>query len=241
MKFEKDYMVGVKNIGVNSSITNYGFLSAMEEIASLHSESLGWGIKDRKKTKKAWILMDWKLKVLRRPKYGDTMHLKTWARKSKKLTFFTYREFEVFVGDEKVAIATSKWVLFDLEKNKISRITNDIEKSYEPEEERVFKEYDIEKIKEPIEYNSVMEYKIRRSDIDINKHMHNLNYLSLAYEALPEKVYNEPEKNNIRIMYKHEIILGQMVKCFYSNVDGKNVVSIKSADEKVLHAIIEMI
>ena len=163
MKFEKDYMVGVKNIGVNSSITNYGFLSAMEEIAFLHSESLGWGIKDRKKTKKAWILMDWKLKVLRRPKYGDTMHLKTWARKSKKLTFFTYREFEVFVGNEKVAIATSKWVLFDLEKNKISRITNDIEKSYEPEEERVFKEYDIEKIKEPIEYNSVMEYKIRRS------------------------------------------------------------------------------
>ena len=42
MKFEKDYMVGVKNIGVNSSITYYGFLSAMEEIASLHSESLGW-------------------------------------------------------------------------------------------------------------------------------------------------------------------------------------------------------
>ena len=42
-------------------------------------------------------------------------------------------------------------------------------------------------------------------------------------------------------MYKHEIVLGQMVKCFYSNVDGKNVVSIKSADEKVLHAIIEMI
>ena len=176
MKFEKDYMVGVKNIGVNSSITNYGFLSAMEEIACLHSESLGWGIKDRKKTKKAWILMDWKLKVLRRPKYGDTMHLKTWARKSEKLTFFTYREFEVFVGNEKVAIATSKWVLFDLEKNKISRITNDIEKSYEPEEERVFEEYDIEKIKEPIEYNSVMEYKIRRFDIDINKHMHNLNY-----------------------------------------------------------------
>ena len=44
----------------------------------------------------------------------------------------------------------------------------------------------IEKLKEPSEYKYTSLYKVKRADIDINKHMHNLNYLKLAYEVLPE-------------------------------------------------------
>ena len=33
------------------------------------------------------------------------------------------------------------------------------------------------------------DYYIQRRDIDINEHMHNLNYLDMAYEILPEDIY----------------------------------------------------
>ena len=46
--------------------------------------------------------------------------------------------------------------------------------------------------------------------------MHNLNYLDLANEALPEEIYKEGKLNDIRITYKKEIKLGEIVKCKYS-------------------------
>ena len=35
-----------------------------------------------------------------------------------------------------------------------------------------------------------MIYNIQRRDIDINQHMHNLSYLDMAYEILPDNIYN---------------------------------------------------
>ena len=189
MKFEREYAVGVKDIGINNQMTNLGFLSFLEEIASTHSNVVGYGVNDIETKKKVWLLMDWKLKVFERPKYGDTLKIKTWARPLEKHLFYTYRDFEVFDGENKVAIATSKWVLFDLEINKIGKITDDIIALYNAENKQVFEENEISKIKEPEDKDLQLNYEVKRADIDINKHMHNLNYLKLAYETLPEEVY----------------------------------------------------
>ena len=56
--------------------------------------------------------------------------------------------------------------------------------------------------------------------------MHNLYYLDLAYEALPEDVYNNRPYDNVRIMYKREIKLGDTVICKYSNENDKHIVVI---------------
>ena len=70
--------------------------------------------------------------------------------------------------------------------------------------------------------------------------MHNLNYLDLAYEALPEEVYFNQEFNNIEIMYKTAIKLGDISKCLYSFEDNKHIVCIKSPDNTILHCIINL-
>ena len=184
--------------------------------------------------------MDWKLKVFERPQYGADLLVKTWARELEKNTFYSYRDFEVYYQNKKIAVATSKWVLFDTEQHKISKITNDIYSLYNPENTCVFEEKDLLKIKELDSYSTVQQYVVKRSDIDINKHMHNLNYLNVAYEVLPEKEYNAEEKMNTRIMYKHQILLGAKVKSYYATKDNKDIVVIKSEDDSVLHAIIEL-
>ena len=70
--------------------------------------------------------------------------------------------------------------------------------------------------------------------------MHNLNYLELANEALPEDIYKLVEFNNVRITYKKEIKLGETVKCKYGYEDNKHIIIIKSEDDKTLHAMIEL-
>ena len=102
------------------------------------------------------------------------------------------------------------------------------------------KKKDFPKIKEPENYQYETEYVVRKSDIDVNNHMHNLNYMDLANEALPDDVYKQGQLNNVRITYKREIKVGEVVKCKYSYVNGKHIVIVKNNDQSVLHALIEL-
>ena len=239
MKLEQKYKIGVTDIGKNNQITNFAILRFLEDIGCIHSSMWGYSVNTIKTTKKAWVLMDWKLKVFDRPIYGEEITVRTWTRPLEKHCLYTYRDYEVYNDNKKVAIATSKWVMIDIEKNKICKIPKDIIEVYNPEEERVFEE-ELTKLKEPEQSEVILKYKVKRLDIDVNKHMHNLNYLNLAYEALPEEKFFNDEKNNVRIMYKNQILLGEIVNCYYNEKDEKDIITIKNEENSKIHAIIEL-
>ena len=240
MIVEQDYRIKLSEIGKENKITNKAILGDLEDIGGIHSNIAGYGILDIPQTKLSWVLLDWKLKIIRRPKYSEKIKIKTWSKNAIK--FYTYRDFEVYdENGQVIAIATSKWVLLDIDKGKIVKISDEVLNKYEPElEKSVFDISEIEKLQEPENYISEVEYTVKKSDIDVNNHMHNLNYLELANEALPEDVYNEQELNNVRINYKKEIKLGETVKCKYSFENNTHIIVIKSKDEKVIHAIIKL-
>lgn len=180
------------------------------------------------------------MKVIKRPTYGQTLNIHTWSRCIVKC--YAYRDFEIYDEQNNLCvIATSKWLLIDTQKGKIAKIEQEMADKYESELDKcVFKEKEIEKLKSPEIFEKSIIYKVNRKDIDVIGHMHNLYYLDLAYEALPEEIYNKRPFDNIEIMYKKEIKLGETVVCKYSNVNNKNVVTIMSKDNKILHAIIEI-
>lgn len=205
----------------------------------MHSNEVGYGLNDIEKTGLTWILLNWKVRVLKRPIYGEKIFIKTWARNSEK--FYTYRDFEVLdMNNNTLAIATTKWLLLDAKTMEIKKISEELISKYHPENTSVFEgEVEIGKIAVPKEYFSLLTYKVQRKDIDINNHMHNVYYLDLAYETLPDDIYYNYEFNNFEIMYKKEIKLGETVKCFYSNIEDIHYVIIKSEDEKTLHSVIK--
>ncbi len=238
MIFKEKFKTRLTDIGKDNKIKNKALLQMLEDIGGYHSDAVGYGANDTPKNKLTWILLDWKLKVINRPKYGQTLEVYTWARGGNR--FFTYRDYEIYDKDGNLcAIATSKWTLIDIEKGKMERITDEIIKVYNVEEKEVFPGEKLDKLEIPKEYTNEIEYTVIRKDIDINRHMHNLYYLDLAYEALPEDVYNNRPYDNVRIMYKREIKLGDTVICKYSNENNKHVVVITDKNEAI-HAIIEM-
>ena len=239
MIFVENFKMGLSDIEKDNKIKNIAILKMLENIGSYHSDIAGYGTNDIPIKKLSWILLDWKLKVIKRPTYGENLEIRTWARVANK--FFTYRDFEIYDENKNLcAIATSKWTLVNIKEGKMSKITEDVINSYKPEEKEVFEEEKLEKLQEPKEFISNITYTVKRKDIDINKHMHNLYFLDLAYEALPEDVYNTKVFDNVRIMYKKEIKLGDTVICKYTKKENKHIVVIKSQDEKSLHSIIEL-
>lgn len=240
MIFKETFKTGLKDIGKENKVKNRALLEYLENIGAYHSDIAGYGANDTQKTGVTWILLDWKLQVIKRPSYGDKIEIHTWGKGMNK--FFTYRDFELYNEKQELcAIATSKWALIDIKNGKMARLTEEIVEKYELEEKDVFLERELKKLKEPEEYSSYINYTVIRKDIDINQHMHNLYYLDLAYEALPEEVYREERPfDNVRITYKKEIKLGETAICNYTKQEGKHIIVIKSEDEKTTHAIIEL-
>jgi len=236
---EQNYRVSVANVGISGLITNMGILSIFEDIACKHSDIAGFGINDIPSKHLSWVLLAWKVHILKRVHYGTNLRVCTWSKKHSK--FQTCRDFEAYdENGELVCIASSKWVLIDTNKSSITRITDDIIDKYEPESKNVFENPEIEKIEEPTSFSSCYTYQTLRRDIDVNNHMHNLNYLDVAYEALPDNVYTSGECDHIEIMYKKGIRFGDTVKCFYSYESPNHYITMKSEDEKSLHAIVRL-
>ena len=223
---------------LEKTLTNTSILSFLENNAGKHSSKIGKNLISENCT---WMLLSWKVEIIKRPKFNDIIRVKTWSRKIEK--FYAYRDFEVFNSQgELVAVASSKWVYIDIEKRKIIKVPQEVADSYDSENVFAFGEEESEfsKLKEPETYEKEIEFFITRNMIDTNKHLHNIYYLDIVKEVLPQELYEGHEFDYFEIMYKKEIKYGEIPKVFYVKQDNEHIVTIKSNDESEIHAIIMM-
>lgn len=239
MFIEHNVFIGLRDVGVNNKVTNTALLSYLEDAGGIHSNLAGYGFHDIPTVKKSWVLLGWKIDLYKRPTYGDKITIRTWSRGMDRI--YAYRDFEILDENrEVVGIATSKWVLIDIEKGKITRLSSEVSDKYELENQQVFEEFDLEKLEESEEFSASTTFKISRGMIDVNNHLHNIYFMDIASEVLPEEVYQDEELMKIRIMCKKEIKLGETVKVFYNAENNEHIMTIKSFDEKNLHAIVKL-
>lgn len=240
MKVRQTFYVGLSDTNLKQELTNTSLLRFLEDIAGIHSEKVGYGATSIDKTKRTWILLSWKVKVLKRAKMNDEVIVETWSRVIEK--FYAYRDFKVFDKDGNIiAIATSKWIYMDIENGRIVKVTDEVAAVYESEPVSVFEEYEDPKAKDlEKEPENEIDFNITRNLIDINNHLHNIYYMDIALEALPKDVYENEALNEFEIVYKKEIKAEnkKTVKAYYAKQDDLHIVTIKTDD--TLHATIRL-
>ena len=148
MIVEREYYVKLSEIGKENKITNKALLGILEDIGGVHSNIAGYGIPTMDKTHLTWILLDWKVQVIRRPNYAEKILARTWSKEG--LKYYAYRDFEVVDEQGNVIVkAISRWVLVNIETGKMERITDEILSKYQPESNKcVFEDETFDKIKE---------------------------------------------------------------------------------------------
>lgn len=234
MIFKHKFEFGLENINSEKKITNKALLQFLENCATKHADSIQDGVVDIIDSGITWVLIEWNLRVLDRPRYGDTLEIHTWIRNITKL--YTFREFEIYVEGKLMAIASAKWLLVDINTLKPVKITDELVAKYQPElNKNAFGDEEFPKIVEQDAYEQEIDYYIRKSDIDINNHVHNLNYLDMAYEVLDIK-----QVNNVRILYKKEIKYNDKIKVLGLVKNSKNYIKIYNLDDNSINALIEL-
>lgn len=213
-------------------------LKILENSGNKHSDKSGDNILAGSNKGVTWVLTDWYVEIGDYPKYGDKLLSKTWSQKPNSL-FTCPRDFEFYANDKLCIKGTTQWVLFDLNRGRPAKIEADLIGEYQPEDKAVFAENKLGKMKAPEAFDSEVQIKPRRNDIDFNDHVHNLVYVDYAMEALPEDVYKAHDFHSIRITYKTAIKAGALITAKYAKVDGTHLVCLYD-DGGNLNTIIEI-
>lgn len=240
MIYEHKFLVCTRDVNSNLQITNKSILEWMEDIGSMHSDTADCGMKTIAENKLSWVIIQWKVKVYRRFGYGENITVKTWISGTKRL--YTFRQYAFYDEQGKlVAAACSKWVLTHLEKGMIS-VPERILQSYGTHGETVFEEgNNLERLKAPMEHQSVYEYVVPCTNIDINDHMNNIFYLDVAYQTMPIEVFKAHDSfGEFEILYKRECKLHDRLKCFYTFENGYHIITIRDEEARLLHAVVRL-
>lgn len=240
MQVKQEFFIGIQDIGINNEMTNKAFLKALTNTAYVHGNSVGQGLNDQEKTHISWVVLNWKLEVYQRPKICETILVKTWGQEYSRIR--AHRDYDILNRKGEIAAkATSMWIAVNTQTGKPIRLTDDIMGVYGREtEHKNFPDFEFtEAVDIDLPIVSKSRFKINKSMIDCNNHVHNPSYMDLVIEVLPEGM-DDIYFNNIEVSYKKEIKLHEEVLLEYATDGKKSYVYIWDESKSILHASVIM-
>lgn len=205
---KKDYNIHFYEVNYDKKADITSIMSYLGDLATYQSEELGVGIDYLMRNKMAWVVYKWDVHMDKYPEYNDTITVTTIPYSIRK--FYAYRKFEIFNKGEKIGEATSLWFLINTERRRPCRVPEDIYRAYglRVEDDQ---QLEFEKLLLPSEISSEKSFDVRYSDIDTNKHVNNVKYVSWALENIPLDVVKNCSVSSIRVIYEKETSYGETI------------------------------
>lgn len=226
----KNYQLRYTDVDVSDNLKLSSLLSLMEESACLSADELGFGYSVLQPQNIGFIMVNWYIEMYRPVKLGDILTIHTWPIKPKKM--IVLRDFELYIGQEKVGVATSRWCLVDLADFKMlpsSAVFSDDMKFND------FRSVDVFNVKIPEIEDGEFSYTktVTYSDYDHYNHVNNTKYADFLFDAFSVSELSAKNYFNVKITYVKQSKEGEEIdfyKCRLS--DGSWVVEGRVGGEK---------
>jgi medium-chain acyl-[acyl-carrier-protein] hydrolase len=235
--FKRKYHIDLRDVDFTKKLKLSTLFSYFQDIASLASEDLGFGIETlEKKFGVAWILTRIRVDMIRYPVWDEEITIETWPLGPSKVEFD--RDYLVKDKNGEVIIrAVSKWVIMDIKERKIKR--SDVIGIHYPEKitERAI-EGKLEKLKDfgKLEkaYNKVIGY----SDIDFNGHLNNSKYVDYIMDCFHVEDHQNYTIQTIDLNFNQEALPGDSIT-LYKDISAMDenliyIEGINQTDNKVV-------
>lgn len=210
-KFSQDIEITCYESDLNSAMRPTAFLNLAQEAANQHANYLGVGYDSMHITQKAWVLSRMYVRFNHTPQWRDRVTLQSWHKGANGYLYF--RDFVVTDSAGRAAIeATTSWLVIDINSRRLTKYTELAE-----DEERCIREDVIAEQAPKIVLPSgatpeqVATHIARYSDLDMNGHVNNVNYVGWAMDAISFDVTSKLPLRELFINYNVEVKIGDEV------------------------------
>jgi acyl-ACP thioesterase len=182
-------------------------LNFFQEAAISHAENLGVGRKEMAQTNQAWILSRMSLQVDRRPRYGETITVRSWPRGGEKL--FALRDYDIRDAEDRPVIrARSCWIIIDIEKRRPLRPQSVMDALPQNEGQDALlsdRTLAVSLVERP-SLQKTAERRALYSDVDYNGHVNHVSYIRWIEDALDSSLLEQAKQMRLDINYVNEVL-----------------------------------
>jgi len=195
-------------IDKSDSMTLDAALNFLQEAAISHAENLGVGREAMARTGQVWLLSRMSLQIDRRPRYGETVTVRTWPRGGEKL--FALRDFDIRDADDHAAVrARSCWLIIDIEKRRPLRPQSIMDSL--PQNEGMDSLPTAVSLAERPSLHKNHERRALYTDVDYNGHVNNVSYIRWMEDTIDPVFLEQAVQMRLDINYMNEILPGEAV------------------------------
>lgn len=222
-RHKKIYELRYTDVDAYDVLKPSSLLSMLEESACLSADELGFGYKDVAPVNKGFIIVNWYIQLEAPVKLGNKLEVHTWPLRPKHLIFL--RDYELFVGGNKVGVATARWCMIDtvnfnvLPANAFFK-EGDFD-NYNTERSIDFKAW---KIPQTEEGKVVYTKKVAYSDYDHYFHLNNTKYADYLVDAFSVEEFNGKYIKSLQITYVKQCKSGEEIEIVRQDFDGYSLV-----------------
>lgn len=180
-------------------------MNLMQESANRNATDYGISMADLERQGFGWMLMRFRLRMHRYPRYGQTIRLITYPTAVEK--YFIHRDFRV--EDEAgtlLADATSVWLVFGIEKRAMVPIPDFIKTLKPPTNTEPLPKLPIKPDFQTVSFEPThqKEVEVGWLSIDPNQHVNNVAYVQWLIEATDKEILQTGELAEIDLVYRTE-------------------------------------
>jgi len=182
--YKTSYKVRIADADANALLKPSALFEMLQEAATEHAQILGVDYSALHPLGLGWVVSKISVDIEKLPRWNERVHISTWASNREKIV--PYREFTATdASGNPLFTARSQWALFDINTRRIARLDSIREWAHIDGKFANSSTFDKHLLR-PAPDSDKVPCPIRKDDIDLNSHVNNSVYISLALQPLPE-------------------------------------------------------
>lgn len=194
----------------------------MQEAASNHAHTLGVSILQLIPQNVTWVLSRLALRIHTCPEWGETIRVHTWPSGTQGP--FSLRDFRLTGrNDRLLGESVSAWLLIDIKTRLPLRRVPFVSERLPHVKENHPISNDLGKIPGLAGHDHEETFRVRRSDLDLNRHVNNVSYVEWVLESLPPEIHDLAVLTDLEVHYIAEAFSGDRVVARSLKQKGKDL------------------
>jgi medium-chain acyl-[acyl-carrier-protein] hydrolase len=194
-----------------------------------HAKGSAYGYSELAERNLMWVLIKFQMLIRDRPKWNEQLTIETWGKRIERL--YALRDFRVCAPFGATLVsATSSWLILDRSTGRPQRFdAREDGFPWQPLKEEM--ETSLEKVAELPEGKHIATFRVRFSDIDVNRHVGSARYLQWIMDSHSHERLENAGPQAIDLNYLTEAMLDDEVRV-YSDMGGdRELCSLRRASD----------